>query len=146
MEENTITTNSEQKTPLNISPIAEYLMIGISKWMNAIGIITTIFEVLWFFIAFLALTNGIAAAGLLYLILGAIYLYPIIKTFGVASQFKEAVITRNNESLEKGFSHLKGLVTFIGIMTIIGIVIVGATVISIITAVNSAKNAIPLSL
>lgn len=146
MEENTITTSSEQKTPLSATPLAEYLMLGIANWMNVIGIIATIFEILMVIIAFLALTNGIASVGLLYLVLAAIYLYPIIKTFGVVSQFKEAVVTRSNASLEKGFSNLKGLVTFIGIMTIIGIIIMALSFIGMIIAVNSVKESVPFML
>jgi len=74
-----------------------------------------------------------AGMGFLYLILAAIYIYPIIKGFQFANGTKAACLTDNEAQLARGFSGLSAMLKFFGIITIIililyAIVFVGAMI------------------
>lgn len=138
MEENM----NEQKA-LKVSSVGEYMMQSIAKWMNIIGIISAIEMTLIVIVAIYMISLGYGAttgAGILYLIVAAIYLYPIIKTFGVSKSFKLAVDTSDDDALENGLSNLKGLVTFIGVIMIIGIILVAIAVIGAFSTYNSLRS------
>ena len=60
-----------------------------------------------------------AGMGVLYLIIAAIYVYPIIKGFQFANATKAACLTDNEAQLARGFSGLRALLQFFGIITII---------------------------
>ena len=64
-----------------------------------------------------------AGLGVLYLIIAAIYIYPIIKGFQFANATKAACLTDNEAQLARGFSGLRALLQFFGIFTIIVMVI-----------------------
>ena len=64
-----------------------------------------------------------AGFGVLYLIIAAIYIYPIIKGFQFANATKAACLTDNEAQLARGFSGLRALLQFFGIFTIIVLVI-----------------------
>lgn len=59
--------------------------------------------------------------GFLYLIIGAIYFYPLYSLLKFANNAKIAVNQTNSESLKESLRHLKGLFTFMGILTIISL-------------------------
>ena len=72
-----------------------------------------------------------AGMGVLYLIIAAIYIYPIIKGFQFANATKAACLTDNEAQLARGFSGLRALLQFFGIFTIIvlsiyALVLIGA--------------------
>lgn len=60
-----------------------------------------------------------AAMGFIYLILAAIYIYPLIKGFQFANGVKAACLTNNEQELARGFAGLNALLRFTGILTII---------------------------
>ena len=64
-----------------------------------------------------------AGMGVLYLIIAAIYVYPIIKGFQFANGTKAACLTDNEAQLARGFSGLRSVLQFFGILTIIVLVI-----------------------
>ena len=135
--------NVQQENELKVSGVGEYMMKGIAKWMNVIGIIAAIMMVLLVVLAIYLLQLGYSettGAGIVYLIVAAIYLYPIIKTFGVSKCFNQAVNTTDDSALENGFSNLKGLVTFLGVMAIIGFIVLVIAVIGAVTAYNHASH------
>jgi len=63
------------------------------------------------------------AIGFLYLIIAAIYIYPLIKGFQFANATRNACMTDNEAELTRGFEGLNKLLMFIGILTIIILVI-----------------------
>ena len=143
MEENMIQENNVQQKELKVSGVGEYMLKGIAKWMNIIGIIATIMMVLIVVLAIYLLQMGYSqttGAGIVYLIVAAIYLYPIIKTFGVSKNFNQAVNTTDDSALENGFTNLKGLVTFFGVLSIIGFILMIIGVIGAVSAYNSASD------
>lgn len=74
--------------------------------------------------------------GLLYLLIAAFYLFPIISLFKFSTNMKLGINTNNAELITEAFRHQKNLYKFIGILTIIVIVlylliIVGAALVGI---------------
>jgi len=125
-----------QQPVLKVTSTGEYFLKEIGKWMNIIGVITSIMVAFMVLLAIYLISLGYSqttSVGLIYLIVAAIYLFPIIKTFGVSKKFKEAVATKNSEALENGFDHLKSLATFFGVLAIIGVVIL---IISVIYSIS----------
>ena len=66
---------------------------------------------------------GGAGMGLLYLIIVAIYIYPLIKGFQFANATKAACLSDDAAQLARGFAGLRSLLKFFGILTIIVLVI-----------------------
>ena len=66
---------------------------------------------------------GGAGMGLLYLIIVAIYIYPLIKGFQFANATKAACLSDDAAQLVRGFAGLRSLLKFFGILTIIILVL-----------------------
>lgn len=64
-----------------------------------------------------------AGMGILYLIMAALYVYPLIKGFQFANATKAACLTDNEAELARGFSGLRACLQFFGILTIIILII-----------------------
>ena len=63
------------------------------------------------------------AVGLLYLVLAAIYIYPLIKGFQFANSTKAACLSDDEHELARGFEGLSSLLKYCGILTIVCIAI-----------------------
>ena len=108
-------------------------LISASKWTKFLCIVGCIGVVLLVVIGIMMFAVGSsfgfgstpfgAGLGVLYLILAAIYIYPIIKGFQFANATKAACLTDNETQLARGFSGLRAVLQFFGIMTIIVLVI-----------------------
>ena len=108
-------------------------LISASKWTKFLCIVGCIGVVLLVVIGIMMFAVGSsfgfgstpfgAGLGVLYLILAAIYIYPIIKGFQFANGAKAACLTDNEAQLARGFSGLRSLLQFFGILTIIVLVI-----------------------
>ena len=64
-----------------------------------------------------------AVMGLVYLVVAALYVYPLMKGFQFANGVKAACLSNNENELARGFDGLRSLLTFMGILTIIMLVI-----------------------
>ena len=73
--------------------------------------------------AFAGSAIGGAGMGFLYLIITAIYIYPLIKGFQFANATKAACLSDDAAQLARGFAGLRSLLKFFGILTIIVLVI-----------------------
>ena len=60
-----------------------------------------------------------AALGFLYLILAAIYIYPLIKGFQFANATKAACLSNDEQLLARGIAGLNDLLKYMGVLTII---------------------------
>ena len=70
-----------------------------------------------------------AGMGVLYLIIAAIYVYPIIKGFQFANGIKAACLSNDETQLARGFAGLKSLLKFLGILTVIVVVLYVLTIV-----------------
>ena len=66
---------------------------------------------------------GAVAMGVLYLVIAALYIYPIMKGFQFASGAKAACLSDDENELARGIKGLSSLTQFLGIITIIFLVI-----------------------
>ena len=66
---------------------------------------------------------GAVGMGVLYLIIAALYIYPLMKGFQFASGAKAACLSDNENELARGIKGLSSLTQFMGIITIIILVI-----------------------
>lgn len=122
-------------------------LISASKWTKFLCIVGCIGVVLLVVIGIMMFAVGSsfgfgstpfgAGLGVLYLILAAIYIYPIIKGFQFANATKAACLTDNEAQLARGFSGLCAVLQFFGIITIIvlaiyALVLVGAFLIAMV--------------
>jgi len=122
-------------------------LISASKWTKFLCIVGCIGVVLLVVIGIMMFAVGSsfgfgstpfgAGLGVLYLILAAIYIYPIIKGFQFANATKAACLTDNEAQLARGFSGLRAVLQFFGIITIIvlaiyALVLVGAFLIAMV--------------
>ena len=66
---------------------------------------------------------GAVAMGIIYLVIAALYIYPIMKGFQFASGAKAACLSDDENELARGIKGLSSLTQFMGIITIIILVI-----------------------
>lgn len=66
---------------------------------------------------------GAVAMGVLYLVIAALYIYPIMKGFQFASGAKAACLSDDENELARGIKGLSSLTQFLGVITIIFLVI-----------------------
>jgi hypothetical protein len=60
-----------------------------------------------------------AAVGFLYLIVAALYIYPLIKGFQFANATKAACLSNDEQQLARGIAGLNDLLKYMGVLTII---------------------------
>ena len=79
--------------------------------------------------------------GFIYLIVAAIYIYPIIKGFQFANGTKKACLYNDEAELARGFSGLSSLAKFMGILTIIVLVLYAIIIIGALFAIMIGASA-----
>lgn len=141
---------NQQKDQLQVSDTVLYHLRGASKWIKTIGIIATIMLVIMVLLGIYALISlmnvGGDAAGagigifIGVLILGAIYIFPILKSYGVGNHIKNAIMTHDQYDLEEGLHNLNSLATYMGVLAIIGIVFFIIYVIAIVGFIIQAQR------
>lgn len=82
-----------------------------------------------------------AAMGFLYLIIAAIYIYPLIKGFQFANGTKAACLSNNESELARGFEGLRSLLQYCGVLAIICLLLYALVFIGFIFAVIVGLNA-----
>ena len=61
--------------------------------------------------------------GIIYIVLGVIMLYPLVKGFQFANNTKAACLTGSEEKLARGFAGMRSYLKFYGILAIIALII-----------------------
>ena len=129
--------NEETITPVTTGMIVNEGMkrdlLSAAKWTKFLCIIGCIGVVLLVLIGILMSVLGSsfglgntpfgAGMGILYLIMAALYIYPLIKGFQFANGTKAACLTDNENELARGFSGLRALLQFFGILNIIVLIL-----------------------
>ncbi|XOV93598.1 MAG: hypothetical protein ACFHWX_02585 [Bacteroidota bacterium] len=72
----------------------------------------------------------------IYLVMGAIYFFPILYLFNFSKHLKRSLINRDSHALDAAFENLNAHYRFIGILAIIGLVIYGIAGIFIVFAMG----------
>lgn len=126
-------TMTPETTGMKVKSGMKADLISASKWALFLCIVGSIGMALLVIIGILMFVVGSnfglvntpfgAGIGALYLVIAAIYIYPLIKGFQFANATKAACLTDNETQLARGFSGLRAVLQFFGIMTIIVLVI-----------------------
>ncbi len=124
-----------QNNALHIDEHLQSILIGASKWARYLAILGFIGLGFSIFIGFIMmLFMGSAAGpgrypdifelisggliGAIYLIMAAVYFFPVLYLYRFADNLKKALIYNDQEKLRSAFSFLRKHYRFIGIMTI----------------------------
>jgi len=112
---------------LKITDSMKQQLLDAMKWLKFLNIIMTIGVgiVVLIAIAFLFLPSVSAIPSyvltIFYLILAAIYLYPLLKSYKLVSSTRKAISENSQMSLEIATGCFRSILRFMGIMTIVGI-------------------------
>lgn len=110
-------------------------LLSAAKWTKFLCIVGCIGLVIIVLMAFFMMFFGAmaskifagtpfgAALGFLYLVIAAIYIYPLMKGFQFANATKAACLSNDEQQLARGITGLNDLLKFIGILTIIILVL-----------------------
>ena len=81
---------------------------------------------------------GAVAMGIIYLVIAALYIYPIMKGFQFASGAKAARLSDDENELARGIKGLSSLTQFLGIITILILVIYAFVILFVLIGVGFA--------
>ena len=141
--EESFNTVPQQKSELKIGEVGQYHLQGIAKWVKIMAILGTIMMAFIIIAAIYLLQSGypqLMVPGVTYLIVSAIYIYPIVKSFSISSRFRAAVGSKSDADLETGLSDMRSLCTFLGVLSIIGFVILVLSFVLAFTAENAVES------
>ncbi len=148
MNEQPLDSDFSTSDALNITPAMRNNFSEIARWakflaiIGFVGIGLTVIFALIIGLFMNSLSNElVAAAGMIsttalmiaYLLIAALYFFPILYLFRFAGKMQLALKTNDNEELQASFANLKSMFKFIGILTIIVLgfyvlAIIGSTV------------------
>ncbi len=136
MEENVIQSAPAAEPALHVTNAGRYHVKGIATWLKIMAVLGTI-SMLFIIYLTIKLFQITPAAGIPYLIVVALYIYPLVKAFTASSQLKTAQAVNDSAALEKGLSDMRSLLTYLGVLAIIGMVF---TVLGIIIIIASGEE------
>ena len=157
MEENNITSqgevNQNPESLLRVSSKMKESLLSSMKWIQffvilscvGMGILVIIAIVMLAMSSFFPVAEAemsplfLLGMGLLYLIIGAVYIYPIIKGFKLIDHTRKALRAGTNSDFEASADDLHSIMKFCGWLTIIFLVIYPIFVfgITIVSAMNN---------
>ena len=128
---------NQSETSLTVTESMKVDLLSAAKWTKFLCIVGCVGVGLCLIIGFLMMFVGSVASkfmgdnsefigpvmGILYLIIAALYIYPLIKGFQFANGTKAACLSNDQAQLARGFAGLNSLLRFMGILTIIVIAI-----------------------
>ena len=141
MEENNITSQGEvNQTPeslLRVSPKMKESLLSSMNWIQffvilccfAVVILTIIAIVMLAMSSFFPVENPdmsplvMLCMGLLYLVVGVVYVYPIVKGFKLIDHTRKALRAGTNSDFEASADDLHSIMKYCGWMTIISFVL-----------------------
>ena len=143
--ERTMVGDYREREFIVVSNHAKITLMSITKWVKFLTILGMIGCVFIFVLGIVAILfggmigsklggSGVeavvgASTGLLYIILGIIYIYPLIKMFNYANKMKAAIKSNNQDNYEIALANFNSAVKFWGVLAIIGLIIWGLALI-----------------
>ena len=109
---------------LKVSELSKVNLLSIRKWTKFLAfvglVVIILLAVAILSLPFFAREYPQAAGLFIYCIfILAIYIYPLMKMFGIVKALKPAVEQCDEHQLDKAVSETKALVTFMGVLTIV---------------------------
>ena len=147
--ERTVAGDYREREFIVVSNQAKVTLKSITKWVKFLTILGMIGCVFIFVIGIVAILFGgligsrfggsgaviSATTGLLYIVIGIIYVYPLIKLLNYANKMKAAIISDNQANYEIALTNFNSAVIFWGVLAITGLVIWGLALILFILGV-----------
>lgn len=132
MEDQPIFTSN--RPVLHITQMAEGYLGSIKKWARffsilgfiAIGIMLIAAIAVPAYLGSRGDAYGAIGGGMisgLYIVMGILYLFPVLYLFKFANNLDKALVTKSSDSLELAFRNLKSNFQFVGIMCILMIIL-----------------------
>jgi len=120
-------------TGMTVTETMKADLLASAKWAKFLSIVGCIGVVLLLLLGVVMLFVGVSFSsiaapfgplvGFVYLLIAALYIYPIIKGFQFANATKAACLTDDEGQLARGFAGMRALLQFFGILTIIILVL-----------------------
>ena len=140
-----------ETTGLRVTESAKVDLLTAAKWskflcvVGCIGVVIIVIFAIFLLGAgsvasamFSDMPYGAVAMGVLYLIIAALYIYPLIKGFQFANGAKAACLSNDENELARGIKGLSSLTKFCGILTIICLVIYALVILFALIGVGFA--------
>lgn len=165
MEENNFTTNAPvqgevNQTPeslLRVSPKMKASLLSSMKWIQffvilaciAVGILAIIVIVMLAMSSFFPVAESemsplvMLGMGLFYLIIGAVYIYPIVKGFKLIDHTRKALRAGTNSDFEASADDLHSIMKYCGWLTIAFLVLYPIFIIGIIIFAAMSPSFLP---
>ena len=133
MDQNENRTHFEEFDALHITALSRDYLLSAGKWSRILAILGFIgvgFIVLAglfmvFASNFLPTTQEVpmpfplSFIGIIYFVIAAVYIYPLISLFRFANQVEKGVNKQDSMTLEEGLKNLRGFFRFLGIMSLV---------------------------
>lgn len=113
---------------MQITDNMQQSLLSTTKWTKFLAIVATVGMVFLIILAlfmmisfpFNSVIPGMGGViGLIYLVIVALYAYPLIQAFKFVSSTRESITQQNESKMEEGLCSLKSIVHYFGILTII---------------------------
>jgi hypothetical protein len=126
-----IEISSQAESSFTVSEDIKNYLLETSKWGKFLAIVGYVGMALLVLIALGVMvgfsfigsasedTFPMAALGLVYIVLAAVYYFPVSYLYRFSVQMKEGLASDNHQSVTTGFENLKSLFKFMGIFTIV---------------------------
>ncbi len=112
------------------------------KWLKFLTVVGTVAMTLVAMFGVAVMTVDIPGlqgmgvmAGIIYLGVAAIYIYPLMKCYGIVSNIRQAFAQDDQQALEMGFENTLSVLHYASILTIIGLAIYGIIIVTTIVGV-----------
>ena len=139
--EETVVGGYRENATIVVDNNAKYILDSITKWVKFLSILGIIAYALLIIVGFgIMAFGGVAAAnfglgdfegiigvfaGVFYIIIGAICLYPVIKMLNYSTKMKTAIRSDRQDIYEEALRNFNSAVKFWGILAIIALVLYG---------------------
>lgn len=124
--------NTQYESTLKVTETMKVDLLSAAKWARFLCIVGCIGIGIMLIVALCMMFFGAMASkmldtmmplgpamGMLYIVMAALYIYPILKGFQFANGAKAACLTNDQYQLARSFAGLNSLLRFMGILTIV---------------------------
>ena len=115
------------QSKISVSNESISYLLDIAKWTRFLTIVSCVAIAIFTIGSILLAMSGVLQASfcIIYVIMCAIYWYPLKKAFGMSTHMKHSALLLDSEELENGLGDLRAILRYMGILTIIMLALYG---------------------
>lgn len=136
--------STEESEQLLVNEEAKACLLSTAKWVKFLAVMGAIFCSFSFLLGLAIMGSGTfssamgrayglgeagALAGIIYIVISVLCLFPIIKMFGFVKKVRTAIISNSDHLLFAAFNEMRSVWKFYGILAIIYLVIIGISIV-----------------